>query len=395
MKRTPWKEASLAAVATAAALLSLAGLTQTSEPGARPPASSASTSFVVPGASFADVIENVSPAVVNIAVRKAALTPTSASPQGRTRAPFDEFFGRYFDAPQGAPFRGVPRQGEGSGFIVDAEGYIATNQHVIDGADEIVVTLASGEQLDARLVGQDSRTDLALIKVEAAADLPALEFGDSDAARVGDWVVAIGNPFGLGGSATAGIISARGRDIQSGPYDDYLQIDAPINSGNSGGPVFNGLGQVIGINTAIFSPNGGNIGIGFAIPSNQARNVIDALKADGSLDRGWLGVEIRTVDEALANALRLDDGSTGALITQVVPGGPADRAGLVPGDVITGLDSEAVTSARDLGRVVGERTAGDTVELSVLRDGSGEEQVDVELGALDSGLVARNRFERR
>lgn len=376
MKGFRWQALALIAAVIAAGSLLAAGHSHAQD---RSPVSASQP------ASFADVVERVSGAVVNIAVSKTATTmPTSGVPgrSPRGSSPFDEFFGRYFDVPDGRGFPMVPKQqGEGSGFIVDTEGFIATNYHVVDGAEEIVVTLPSGEKLDAHLVGQDSRTDLALIKVDAPSALAALEFGDSDSARVGDWVLAIGNPFGLGGTATAGIISARGRDIQSGPYDDYLQIDAPINSGNSGGPVFNTAGQVIGINTAIFSPNGGNIGIGFAIPSNQARDVIAELKEHGSLRRGWLGVEIQTIDEALVSALSLDE-SAGVLVTQVVPDGPADRAGLAAGDVVTRFESERVDSARTLGRLVGSRRAGDRVELRFLRDGSAHE-LRVELGEFD------------
>ena len=196
-------------------------------------------------------------------------------------------------------------EGQGSGFLIDASGYIVTNNHVAGGADDITVTLQDGRTFDAKLVGSDPKTDLALIKVEASG-LPYVAFGDSDKARVGDWVVAIGNPFGLGGSATAGIVSARGRDIRSGPYDDYLQLDAPINFGNSGGPVFNTAGEVVGVNTAIFSPNGGNIGIGFAIPANQAKDIVADLKENGSVERGWLGVQIQDLDEELREVAALE-----------------------------------------------------------------------------------------
>jgi serine protease Do len=318
--------------------------------------------------------------------------PTSSVPRGlpRNGSPLDEFFGRFFEMPgQG----GVPRepqysQGQGSGFVIAADGYIATNRHVVEDAAEVVVTLASGEQLDATVVGQDSRTDLALIKVDADRPLDFVAFGDSDRARIGDWVLAIGNPFGLGGTATAGIISARGRDIQSGPYDEYLQIDAAINSGNSGGPVFNGAGEVIGINTAIFSPNGGNIGIGFAIPANQAETVIAELKRDGTVDRGWLGVQIQDLDQALADTLGLD-AKQGAIVADVVTEGPAAEAGLEVGDVILRVDGTVVDSAKGLGRLVGDRDSGDRVELEIWRDGRRIERA-VSLGALETAeRVAR------
>jgi serine protease Do len=293
---------------------------------------------LAPGtSSFADVIERVSPAVVNIAVTQLARTTSGRpGPQGwRGGPPVEEFFGRFFqfEAPN-MPAPQPRREGLGSGFLIDAGGYVVTNNHVIDGADEIVVTLNDGRQYDATLAGHDPKTDLALLKIAADEPLPYVRFADSDHSRVGDWVLAIGNPFGLGGTATAGIISARGRDIQSGPYDDYLQIDAPINSGNSGGPVFNARGEVIGINTAIFSPNGGNIGIGFAIPANQARLVVDQLRESGAVERGWLGVEIQDLDTDLAASLGLES-PQGALIANVSSDGPARKAGFEPGDVVT------------------------------------------------------------
>ena len=375
--RSNWRYAAVAIAAIAALPLLFAGFSAADD------GAGSALRMAPPGAvSFADVVERVSPAVVNIAVTKSAVSiSTTVRPDGFPRggAELDEFFRRFFGAPGGPRF---PRrmQGAGSGFIIDPDGYIATNQHVIDGAEEIVVTLQSGEQLDAVLIGQDVRTDLALIKVDAPRELAALEFGDSDSARVGEWVLAIGNPFGLGGTATAGIISARGRDIQSGPYDDYLQIDAPINSGNSGGPVFNGAGEVIGVNTAIYSPNGGSIGIGFAIPANQAKSVIDELKADGSIERGWLGVEISTVDRELAESLGFGE-ERGVLIANVEQDGPADRAGLLEGDIVTQFDDEPVDSARDLSRLIGARDANERVSLGVWRDGDALE-LSVELGKL-------------
>ena len=349
--------------------------------------------------SFADIIDQVSPAVVNISVSKVTRPmPTSGSreiPQPRGGSPLDEFFGRFFGAPGMPEFRGLPREREalGSGFVIDAEGYIATNRHVVADAAEVFVTLQSGERLTATVVGEDPRTDLALLEIEARGPLSALQFGDSDRARIGDWVLAIGNPFGLGGTATAGIISARGRDIRSGPYDDYLQIDAPINQGNSGGPVFNLAGEVIGINTAIFSPNGGNIGIGFAIPANQARAVLAQLKESGTVSRGWLGVQIQGIDEGLAESLGLD-GTDGALVTEVVAGGPAAEAGLQAGDVVTQFAGRPVDSPRTLGRLVAEEDAGSRVELEIWRDG-GSRQIDVELGELDEpGRVAASAAPR-
>lgn len=342
--------------------------------------------FNVGTPSFADIVETVSPAVVNISVTKVArMRPTASMPRSGQPTPFgnsfpfEEFFGRFSDPRAQQPRRS---EGQGSGFVIDAAGFVATNYHVVEGAEKVSVTLDSGEELEAVVIGQDPRTDLALLKVDSPHDLPVLRFGNSDSARVGDWVLAIGNPFGLGGTATAGIISARGRDIRSGPYDDYLQIDAPINAGNSGGPVFNAAGEVVGINTAIFSPNGGNIGIGFAIPANQALQVLNELKDSGTVSRGWLGVQIQDVDADLAEVLGLPEAG-GALIAEIVPDGPAERAGLMVGDVVTEFADRTVDSAKALGRVVGESGASERIELQVWRDGRSR-KLNVELGELEA-----------
>jgi serine protease Do len=342
-----------------------------------------------PGASFADVIESVSPAVVNIAVMKVeSPAPTSfqfrGDGGGAQQFPF-EFFERFFEGdPRQLPQR--RSEGQGSGFLIDASGYIVTNNHVAGSADEITVTLQDGRKFEASLVGSDPRTDLALIKIDAGSDLPYVAFGDSDDARVGDWVVAIGNPFGLGGTATAGIISARGRDIQSGPYDDYLQLDAPINFGNSGGPVFNVAGEVVGVNTAIFSPNGGNVGIGFAIPANQAKDIVADLKENGSVERGWLGVQIQELDEDLAASLGLND-TEGALVNEVVGEGPAARGGVQAGDVITRFNDREIDSPRTLSRVVAAATPNTGAKVTVWRDGRSRE-LTVELGEAQNEVVA-------
>ncbi|MGR8921667.1 MAG: Do family serine endopeptidase [Gammaproteobacteria bacterium] len=318
---------------------------------------------------FADVIEATQPAVVQITVSK---TVEQASAGNGAFERFMRRFGaRPFDGPlpfSPAPY-GQPRQatGVGSGFIIDDDGHIVTNNHVIDGASEMTVALHDGREFQATLVGSDPQTDLAVIKIDGV-DLPTIAFGDSDRARVGDWVVAIGSPFGFGGSVTAGIISARGRDIRSGPYDDYLQIDAPINSGNSGGPIIDASGRVIGVNTAIFSPNGGNIGIGFAIPAIEAERVVAALKADGAVTRGWLGVQVQDVTEDVAAALGLDEAG-GALVAEVVDDAPAARAGLRAGDVITRFGDTAIEDPRDLSRAVARVRPGTRVELEVLRKG--------------------------
>jgi serine protease Do len=348
--------------------------------------------------SFADVIESVSPAVVNIAVSKVEtaaptlyqFSPQPGFPQGQGRQyPFDEFFERFFgpNGPNG-PSQGMPQrrsEGQGSGFVIDASGYIVTNNHVAGDAEKITVTFHDGRELDAKLVGRDAKTDLALIKVEATG-LPYVAFGDSDRARVGDWVVAIGNPFGLGGTATAGIISARGRDIQSGPYDDFLQLDAPINFGNSGGPVFNQSGEVIGVNTAIFSPNGGNIGIGFAIPANQAKTIVASLKESGSVERGWLGVQIQNLDDDLAGSLGLAN-EKGALVAEVVADGPAAKGGIQAGDVITRFNGQEIDSSRTLSRVVAEAPPSRPATVTVWRDGRSRD-LTIQLGEAEQEQVA-------
>jgi serine protease Do len=377
--RTGW----LAGVAAGAALaLTIVSVNFT------PAAHSAPNPPVVSSGSFADVFAQVSPAVVNIIVTQTESQPTGGvyrfnSPQGQERGErgdpqdqLEQFFGRFFDAPQQVPQQRRV-QGQGSGFLIDPSGYIVTNNHVVDRATKIVVTMNDGRKLDATLVGHDPKTDLALIKVNGT-NLPHVAFGDSDSARVGDWVLAIGNPFGLGGTATAGIISARGRHIENGPYDDYLQIDAPINFGNSGGPLFNVSGQVIGINTAIFSPNGGNIGIGFAIPATQAKNVVKQLRDNGSVQRGWLGVQIQDLDDELATSVGLKSGK-GALVADVVKDSPAARAGVQSGDVITRFNDHEIDSARALSLAVADVSPSSTAKITVWRDGKSRD-LSVKLG---------------
>jgi len=350
-----------------------------------------------PAVSFADVIDSVSPAVVNIAVMKTEAAPTSFQYGGGQPGlrgeglPF-EFFERFFDGNQGGiDPRGQQQErrseGQGSGFLIDASGYIVTNNHVAGGADEITVTMQDGHKYQAKLVGNDPRTDLALIKIDAT-NLPYVAFGDSDKARVGDWVVAIGNPFGLGGTATAGIISARGRDIRLDEYNDndYLQLDAPINFGNSGGPVFNVAGQVVGVNTAIFSPNGGNVGIGFAIPANQAKEIIADLRENGSVERGWLGVQIQDIDDDLAKSLRMN-GTDGALVVEVVGGSPAAKGGLQAGDVVTRFNDRAIDKSRTLSRAVASTTPNTGAKLTVWRDGKSH-NLTVEVGEAQNEAVA-------
>jgi len=327
---------------------------------------------------FADVIEATQPAVVQIAVTKVGgqfAQRGRPDAQSGNRA-YEEFMRRF----GGRPFKGMPRsgraepvQGVGSGFLIDADGYIVTNNHVIDGATDITVTLQDGREMAAVQVGIDAQTDLALLKVEGE-NLPYVAFGDSDRTRVGDWVVAIGSPFGFGGSVTAGIVSARGRDIRSGPYDDYLQIDAPINSGNSGGPIIDANGQVVGVNTAIYSPNGGNIGIGFAIPSAEAERVVSQLKNNGAVTRGRLGVQIQSITDDVAAALSLPD-SQGALVAEVVPEGAAARAGIRAGDVIRRYAGAAIEEPRDLSKAVARTEPGSRTALEVFRNSRTEQLV--------------------
>jgi serine protease Do len=267
----------------------------------------------------------------------------------------------------------------GSGFIIDATGYIVTNNHVIDEATDIEVTTTDGKEYPAKLIGTDPKTDLALLKINTKQPLPFVTFGDSDKQRVGDWVMAVGNPFGLGGSVTAGIISARGRDIHEGPFDDFLQIDAAINQGNSGGPTFSTSGEVIGINTAIASPNGGSVGIGFAIPSNMAKPVIEALREHGSVERGWLGVQIQKVTPDLAKAMGLKE-AQGALVADVQPDGPAAKA-LKTGDVIVSFNGQSIDDMRDLPRLVANTRPQTKVDLTVWRNHE-MQRVSVTIGKL-------------
>ena len=310
------------------------------------------------------------PAVVNISTSN---NVESASPERQMpELPpgLEEFFGRdfferFFGQP--GPGRQPERSSLGSGFIIDPEGFVVTNNHVIQEADEITVILQDGVELSAEVVGRDPKTDLALIKVESERALPAVDWGDSDRLEIGQWVIAIGNPFGLGGTVTAGIVSQRSRDIRAGPYDDFIQTDAAINRGNSGGPLFNTDGEVVGVNTAIFSPSGGSIGIGFAIPSNIASSVIDQLRARGEVSRGWLGVSIQPITEELAEALALP-ARRGALIASVDRGSPAASGGLETGDVILSFDGNEIDDPRDLARTVADTVVGKEVEVLVWRD---------------------------
>lgn len=318
--------------------------------------------------SLAPLAEKISPSVVNITT--STLVEGRTGPQGIVPegSPFEDFFREFQDRNRGDGEAPAPRRSSalGSGFVISEDGYVVTNNHVIEGADEITIEFFSGQELIAKVIGTDPNTDIALLKVETNSPLPFVSFGDSDAARVGDWVIAMGNPLGQGFSVSAGIVSARNRAL-SGTYDDYIQTDAAINRGNSGGPLFNMDGAVIGVNTAILSPNGGSIGIGFSMASNVVTRVVDQLKEFGETRRGWLGVRIQDVTQDVADAMGLEK-ATGALITDV-PDGPAKNAGLETGDVILSFDGVEVADTRGLVRQVGNSPVGATVRVTVLREG--------------------------
>ena len=324
--------------------------------------------------SFADLVSRVAPAVVNVSTRKdvagqAAPEEQPQVPQFPPGSPFEEFFKDFFDRDrereQQAPRRAFSL---GSGFVIDPRGFVVTNNHVIADADEVTVTFNNDRELPAKIIGRDTKTDLALLKVESAEPLVYVDWADSDEVRIGDWMVAIGNPFGLGSTVTAGIVSARGRDIRAGPYDDFFQVDAAINRGNSGGPSFTLDGRVFGVNTAIFSPTGTNVGIGFAIPSNLARPIIQSLMSSGKVARGWLGVRIQTVDASLAETFGLKE-ARGALVASATPGGPAEKAGIQQGDVIYEFDGKSIDRMRTLPRMVAETSIGKEVEVKLWRKG--------------------------
>ena len=317
--------------------------------------------------SYADLVKKLLPSVVNISTNQVIQGRSGPElPQLPPGSPFENFFKEFFDRNQ-PDQRSRRATSLGSGFIVGAEGYVVTNNHVIQDADEITVILHDNTRLKAELVGRDKKTDIAVLKIKPQSKLTAVKFGDSDSARVGDWVMAIGNPFGLGGTVTAGIISARGRDINAGPYDDFIQTDASINRGNSGGPMFNLKGRVIGINTAIFSPSGGSVGIGFAIPASVASPVIKQLIKHGQVRRGWLGVHIQSVTEEIAETLGLKEAS-GALVASVIPDGPAEKAKMEAGDIILKFDGREVTKMRRLPRIVADTEVGKSVDIEVWRD---------------------------
>ncbi|MGP9821449.1 DegQ family serine endoprotease [Salinarimonas sp. NSM] len=376
----------LAATATALAATPLsAPLAQTAQ--VAPAQQIAPRPFPDAPESFADLVDRVMPAVVNIQAATTAEVEERFMPQLPPGTPFEDLFEEFFNR-RGESAPRMPRRSNslGSGFVIDASGVIVTNNHVIGDADEIEVVFPDGTTYEAEVVGTDSAIDLAVLKIEADVELPFVPFGDSEEMRIGDWVVAIGNPFGLGGSVSAGIVSARARDIASGPYDNYIQTDAAINRGNSGGPLFNMRGEVVGINTAILSPTGGSVGIGFSIPTATALPVIEQLQEFGETRRGWLGVRIQSIDETTADALGLDE-ARGALVAGVDPAGPAQEAGIEMGDVIVRFDGVAVESSRDLPRIVANTPVGKEVAVEVIRDG-GPLTLDVTIARLQEEGVA-------
>jgi len=342
--------------------------------------------------SFADLAAKLLPSVVNISTTQVIEGREMPDmPQFPPGSPFEDFFKEFFDRNQQQHPKSQRRATSlGSGFIISDDGFVVTNNHVIQDADKITVILKDNIRLPAKLIGRDAKTDLAVLKVEPKnIKLSSVKFGDSGKSRVGDWVVAIGNPFGLGGSVTAGIISARGRDINSGPYDDFIQTDASINRGNSGGPMFNLDGDVVGINTAIFSPSGGSVGIGFAIPSSTAKPVIAQLMKNGSVKRGWLGVHIQAVTDEIAETLGLNE-AEGALVASVIEKSPAEAAGIKAGDVILKFDGKKVGTMRTLPRIVAETTIDQQVKVELWR-GNDNKTLMVAVGELDEDAqVASN-----
>jgi serine protease Do len=346
---------------------------------------------------FADIVERVKPSVISVKVNineKLAKDDSSNNEDSpfQPGSPMERFF-RRFGGPDGLPpgLRGGPRghgavTGQGSGFFISADGYAVTNNHVVDGADKVEVTTDDGKVYKAKVIGTDARTDLALIKVEGGSDFPFAKLSDGKP-RIGDWVLAVGNPFGLGGTVTAGIVSARGRDIGNGPYDDFIQIDAPVNKGNSGGPAFDTSGEVMGVNTAIYSPSGGSVGIAFSIPASTVKNVIAQLKDKGSVSRGWIGVQIQPVTPDIADSLGLKK-AEGALVAEPQANGPAAKAGIESGDVITAVNGDAVKDARELARTIGGIPPGTAVKLNVLHKGE-DKTINLTLGQLPNSLEAK------
>jgi serine protease Do len=346
---------------------------------------------------FADMVERVKPSVISVKVtmKERASDAANKSDDDGSGSPMERFF-RQFGGPDGLPQnpgregRHGEMMGQGSGFFISSDGFAVTNNHVVDGADKVEVTTDAGKTYTAKVIGADPRTDVALIKVEGGADFPFVKLSEGKA-RIGDWVLAVGNPFGLGGTVTAGIVSASGRDIGSGPYDDFIQIDAPVNKGNSGGPAFNMQGEVVGVNTAIYSPSGGSVGIAFSIPASTVKNVIAQLKDKGSVSRGWIGVQIQPVTQDIADSIGLKQ-AEGALVADPQKDGPAAKAGVEAGDVITAVNGQSVKDARELARIIGGLAPGSTAKLDVLHKGQGK-VVSLTLGQLPNAQEARADIE--
>src|SRR5437879_6879728 len=347
---------------------------------------------------FADIVERVKPSVISVKINIADKSSKDDSANKDEDSPFPpgspmERFFRRFGGPDGLPpgLRGGPRgrgpvTGQGSGFFISPDGFAVTNNHVVDGADKVEVTMDDGKTYTAQVIGTDQRTDLALIKVEGRKDFPFAKLSDSKP-RIGDWVLAVGNPFGLGGTVIAVIVSASGRDIGTGPYDDFIQIDAPVNKGNSGGPAFNTDGEVMGVNTAIYSPSGGSVGIAFSIPASTVKTVVAQLKDKGSVSRGWIGVQIQPVTSDIADSLGMKK-AEGALVAEPQANGPAAKAGIESGDVITSVNGESVKDARELARTIGGMAPGATVKLNVLHKGQ-DKVVNLTLGQLPNTVEAK------
>jgi serine protease Do len=348
---------------------------------------------------FADIVERVKPSVISVKVNINEKVASKDDSSNNDDSPFQpgspmERFFRRFGGPDGMPpgMRGGPRgghgmvTGQGSGFFISADGYAVTTNHVVDSADKVEVTTDDGKTYSAKVIGTDPRTDVALIKVEGGSNFPFAKLSESKP-RIGDWVLAVGNPFGLGGTVTAGIVSASGRDIGNGPYDDFIQIDAPVNKGNSGGPAFNTEGEVMGVNTAIYSPSGGSVGIAFSIPASTVKTVIAQLKDKGSVSRGWIGVQIQPVTADIADSLGLKK-AEGALVAEPRANGPAAKAGIESGDVITAVNGDAVKDARELARTIGGLAPGNSVKLNVLHKGQ-DKIVNLTLGQLPNAMEAK------
>jgi len=333
---------------------------------------------------FTSLAKQLGPIVVNIATTQVQRTGQDAPVPFGEDDPSGDFWQRFFGAP--IPRGPQRQQGLGSGFIIDRNGTILTNYHVVDGAEKIVVTLSDGKSFDAKVLGKDQKTDVAVIQISGQQDLPVATLGDSDRLEVGEWVMAIGNPFGLDHTVTTGIVSAKGRHIGAGPYDDFIQTDASINPGNSGGPLINMRGEVIGINSAIFSESGGNIGIGFAIPTNLVKELLPQLRDKGKVVRGYLGTAIQKLTPEIADALELSQ-TQGALVTEITDGGPANRAGMKPGDVIVEFDGKAIKDTTDLPLQVARTAPGKTVAVKILRE-SKEVMLSLTVGEMNESVVA-------